>query len=177
MEVATRVKARVTRQGNGVVDETVRRTGQVLLPDREREVRTRYKDLIPALEQHFNFPILDCEPVQFLMYQRGDFFRTHRDRNSDPSESYPSRNRGVSAVVFLNDSYGDVGYGGGELLFHLPPQGEEKLPSRVRVVGELGMLVAFGSDLPHEVTRVRWGERFSVAGWYLKGGDERQQAD
>ncbi len=107
------------------------------------------------------------EGPQFLVYRPGDFFRPHRDRAVEPEDDVTKRRR-ISIVVFLNGTGETIlpeTFDGGALTFY----GLLDDP-RLRAVGyplraETGLLVAFRSDILHEVTPVSRGERHSVVAW------------
>jgi len=75
-------------------------------------------------------------------------------------------------VIFLNssDRVRDGDFDGGVLrLFQ--PDGD------VEVVPEAGLLVAFPSDVPHEVTEVIGGTRDSIVDWfYFRSAEESSRA-
>lgn len=121
----------------------------------------------PALQQHFSEGTLAWEGPQFLVYRSGDYFRPHRDRPVEPEDDLTRRRR-ISIVVFLNGT-GETTlpetFDGGALTFY----GLLDDP-RLRAIGyplraETGLLVAFRSDILHEVTPVSRGERHSVVAW------------
>jgi SM-20-related protein len=177
-----RVEARLAGQTQAVVvdkrgvevDEDFRRTKQA-----EMSATTIFlvqKKLIavkPELETHFNVPLAGCESLQFLVYKTGDFFRAHDDYTDDPD--YPAqfeyvRKRKVSVVIFLNSQAEEPepeSYSGGALtlygLIDDPRLKTYGFPLR----GEAGVLMAFRSDVVHEVTPVTQGERYTIVSWFF----------
>ncbi len=155
---ASGTAAGVVRAGINRLDDSVRRTTVLTLPPKaSSRVRDPIVSNIPKFEEYFALHLQNCEEIQFLVYREGGYFRAHRDRNNTPNEPEYIRTRQVAVVLFLNDMNDPrEGFGGGELLVY----GEVNRCQRI--VGKSGMLVAFPSDTIHEVTQVRWGERFTA---------------
>jgi SM-20-related protein len=68
----------------------------------------------------------------------------------------------ISTVIFLSrqsEQPEAEAYCGGSLVF-------SSMTDRVRIPSEPNMLVAFRSEMTHEVTPVTHGERYSIASWY-----------
>jgi predicted 2-oxoglutarate/Fe(II)-dependent dioxygenase YbiX len=141
------------RPSGGAVDHRVRRVTKIDAPAEIAHALDRALGAVqPRLEEHFGVALTRFEPPQFLRYQTGDFFVAHQDGNT-PLIHDDTMNRRVSAIVFLSDA-GD--YDGGALRF----QNGGDAP----VVQ--GSLLAFRSELTHEVTPVERGERLTVVTWY-----------
>lgn len=154
------------------VDEEVRRAWEVPLP---AVLETRLVDAVerlrPDLEAWCGCALAPCDAVAVLRYPVGAFYRSHRDRpreimppdpGADPGLSELARRR-VSVVVFVNAA--GTAFTGGELrLFDLV----DEAPDGLDLVPEAGTLVAFTSDLLHEVRPVTAGERVSVVTWFLE---------
>ena len=152
------------------VDENVRKTKWAEVSTATvSDVEGRLLALRPMLEKHFNVTLSGCQEPQFLVYREGDFFRAHRDSKREPDAAEFTKERQVSAVVFLNDESEVAGpdvYGGGSLTFYGlmdEPQGKS---IGFPLVGEAGLLVAFRPELVHEVTPVTHGERYTVVTWF-----------
>src|ERR1043165_5747518 len=66
----------------------------------------RVPQLLPeqtsALSQPFGKTLTDCEPPQFLRYEKGDFFVRHQDGNPRQDDFDHLKVRRISIVVFLN---------------------------------------------------------------------------
>jgi SM-20-related protein len=161
---APTTQAPVYIQGTeGLVHETVRKTTSVH-PAAETfsEIHTRMLKQKSALEQHFGETLHDCEPPQFLRYERGDFFVRHQDGNTRQLDFDHLRIRRISIVVFLNDfsvEPKDGCYSGGTLNFY--DQNET-----FGLNGETGLLVAFTAETFHEVLPVTSGQRFTIISWF-----------
>jgi SM-20-related protein len=130
-------------------------------------VSSRLEAVRPALQRRFAEGTLAWEGPQFLLYRTGDFFVPHRDRPVEPEDAV-SRRRRVSIVIFLNGTGGATlpeTYDGGALTFYGLLDGP-----RLRTIGyplraEAGLLIAFRSDILHEVTPVSRAERYSIVAW------------
>lgn len=161
------------------VDQRVRRAAIARLPAGSSAVmEERLHEVQRDLERHFGVSLDTLWTPQLLVYRAGDFYRAHRDRPATVTGSTLDRRR-VSVVIFLNAPAveGGVaetdtptawdGYQGGALTFFgllKDPRTQERgLP----LVAESGLLVAFGSDVMHEVTPVTRGERYTVVTWFL----------
>jgi len=101
------------------------------------------------------------EGAGFVRYPAGGFYRAHRDRGTDAQWPDAAR-RAASVVIFLNSARRDAREGGfdGGLLRLFLPEGE------VDVRPEAGLLVAFPSDVLHEVTEVLGGTRDAIVDWF-----------
>jgi SM-20-related protein len=133
-------------------------------------VKARLLAVKPRLESHFNVQLAGCEEPQFLAYKTGDFFRLHRDNADDPDAYAYVRERQVSAVIFLNseaEALGPQSYGGGALTFYGLIDDPHWKTYGFPLIGERGVLIAFPSDVLHEVTVVTDGERYSVVSWFF----------
>jgi len=132
-------------------------------------VLDRMTQLLPEVSERLEVQVSGVQNPQFLMYREGDFFRRHRDSNPDAEAANFARERQVSAIVFLNGESAEPGpdsYSGGALtLYGLMDDGEGGsigLP----VTGETGSLIAFPSEMVHEVTPVSRGQRYTVVSWF-----------
>jgi predicted 2-oxoglutarate/Fe(II)-dependent dioxygenase YbiX len=169
---AARGEAAVVYRDDGqlAVKRSVRRASLLkVAPDTISLVDARLGTLRPALEGHFRVPLRGWEDANFLRYVKGDYYHAHRDANPTPEAPDYLQARRVSIVLFLNGEASgpeDPGYAGGNLtLYGLvadPRWASYGFPLR----GEEGLLVAFRSDVLHEVTPVTHGERFTLVTWY-----------
>lgn len=155
---------------HGAIDENFRRTGWAEdVAEAANVVGSRLSLLRPELERHFEVALTGWEEPQFLIYQPGGFYRPHRDVWTNAEAPEYMRVRKVSVVIFLNDEspVADDGYAGGNLTFfgliNDPPSFKDcGLP----LTGEAGLLIAFRSDILHEVTPVIAGTRHTVVSWF-----------
>ena len=142
----------------GTIHETIRKTTS-LHPAAETfsQMHERLLGQKSALDDHFGTTLTDCERPQFLRYEKGDFFVRHQDGNSHQSDFDHLRIRRISIVVFLNHSSVEPQencFSGGALKFY-------DQTATFALMGETGLLVAFKSDIFHEVLPVTSGERFT----------------
>ncbi len=151
---------------NGAVEESVRRTMRITPSAATRDF------VIEALDrhqrqigEHFQISLTSFEEPQFLRYRVGDFFVAHQDGNTGLVRLDTDRWRRVSVSVFLNQQ-SEVpeadAYGGGSLIFSDFRNGAKR-----EFKGETGSLIAFPSEITHEVTPVTHGERYSIVTWFL----------
>lgn len=153
---------------SGSVNERVRRASR-LTPSEATSgfVKQRLLDFKKNVEQHFHISLNDCEEPQFVRYDVGDFFVAHQDGNTGLIRLASDKDRKISIVIFLNNQAEVATSGrfcGGTLRFSdhraKPEHREFNLPTAA------GMLVAFRSELTHEVTPITHGERYSIVSWY-----------
>ncbi len=170
MRAATGSQATVHKRGTDFVDEKKRSTKRVEVDAATMSfAEERLQGLKPVLETHFNLVLLGCERPQFLVYREGDFFRPHHDHGPEPGDPQYLRDRRVSVVAFLNGQAEEPGpdaYCGGSLklygLINEPLWKACGFP----LIGEPGLLVAFRSDVLHEVEAVTHGERYSIISFF-----------
>jgi len=171
----TEASVRLRDRAEEVVDGGRRRTGRAeVAPEVSGFVVDRLLALRPTVEQFFALRLAGVlEPPKFLVYRPGDFFIPHRDMLETGTPVIAARR--VNLVVSLNDpaaSPDGPGYLGGALtlygLIDEPRWKRYGLP----VPGTRGALVAFRSDVLHEVTAVVRGERLSIVSRMLDPGAE-----
>lgn len=155
-------------EAGDAVDESQRRTKFAEVSDETyADVETRFDALRPKLADHFRVELAGSQPPQFLVYEEGDFFGAHRDNTSERDAPEHARQRLLSAVVFLNEASEEPradAYGGGALSFYglLAGRPDVGLP----LDAEPGLLVAFRSEVPHGVSPVTHGERYTIVSWF-----------
>lgn len=128
----------------------------------EARVTELFEQQAAPLAAHFGTPLHGFEPPQYLRYGPGHFFGAH----TDASDHELFGRRKVSMVVFVNEPGADT-YEGGDLFLYGLLEGEAfknvGLPLRPRA----GLLLAFPSNVLHEVKPVTAGERLSIVSWFL----------
>jgi SM-20-related protein len=154
----------------GTVDQSQRRAQAVYVPAATAvRMSARLADVRPAIEKHFDVRLGEPEPPQFLTYRPGGFQVPHHD--AEPASTVPDRL--VTVVLFLNDrseAPDDDGYSGGSLVLY-GLLGPSSIEHGFPVGGNRGQLVAFRSDMLHEVQPVTTGLRHTVIGWFPPGAE------
>lgn len=149
---------------SGVVNETTRKSLRLTPPNETVErIVGRLMACMEEIARHFGVEVSECEDPQFLRYQKGDFFVAHQDGNTGLLRLETER-RLVSTVIFLSresDSPAEGVHCGGSLVFT-----NLRAPGKFRMPAEPGTLIAFRSEMTHEVTPVTHGERYSIVSWY-----------
>ena len=151
-----------------VIDESVRKvlSAKVAGPAKAL-IKSRLWELKPELESHFHVRLTGGDGPQFLRYQSEAFYHPHRDASPDSPPDIASRR--VSIVIFLNRSSEHPApdcYGGGALRFHGLLGGPHWENCAFSLDAEPGLLVAFRSDVLHEVLPVTFGERMTAVAWF-----------
>jgi len=138
-----------------VVDRQVRRTLEVDVDaTTAEEVERSIASARETVSRFFGIPLSGEEGPGFLRYLAGGFYRRHCDVLSDAGEDFPRR---ISVVMFLT-SAGEQ-YEGGALRIYQPEP--------LDITPKAGTLVAFRSDMPHEVLTVTAGVRDVVVDWFF----------
>ena len=164
LAVSRTTQAPVYIQGTeGTIHENIRKTTS-MHPAQETFDHVHRLLLVQtsALSKHFNENLTECEPPQFLRYEKGDFFVRHQDGNPRQDDFDHLKVRRISIVVFLNGFSAEPqagSYSGGILNFY-------DQTTEFGLEGETGLLVAFTSDTFHEVISVTSGERFTIITWF-----------
>jgi PKHD-type hydroxylase len=118
--------------------------------------------------RYFGYELVgyDNETVQFTKYGVGDYYEWHMDEDRNPFELMQNNSgefvRKLSYTFQLSDP---SEYEGGVLEFQNPMNTNE-----IKVIEKKqGLLTVFDSRVPHRVTEVTSGTRYSLVGW-IKGG-------
>jgi predicted 2-oxoglutarate/Fe(II)-dependent dioxygenase YbiX len=149
-----------------VVDDQVRKTFDVdVEPETIGEVERALAGARADVSRFFGASLTGTEGPGFLRYPAGGFYRAHRDRLENPGDPFPRR---VSVVVFLSSAtagHGDGCCEGGALrLYGVADPDDDALPLDIAPV--IGTLVAFPSDVLHEVLTVTTGVRDAIVDWF-----------
>jgi SM-20-related protein len=159
----------VSPNGTNVIDENIRKVKWVDVPAATISlVRARLLALMPTLERHFNVALTGYESPQFLTYHEGDFYRVHNDGGNGADTPAPTRERKVSVVIFLNgqaQQQADDSYCGGSLTFYGLIDDPRWLTYGFPLHNEPGLLIAFRSDILHQILPVTYGKRYSIVSW------------
>jgi SM-20-related protein len=150
-----------------VIDEAIRSVKVVDVPEATIAlVEARLLALRPALERHFDVTLTGCQPLQFLTYREGDFYTVHKDNDTDAPDMVSKRK--VSLVLFLNGQApqpASGAYGGGSLTFYKLIADPRWQTYGFPLNSEAGLLVAFRSDVLHQVLPVTHGKRYTIVSW------------
>jgi len=156
--------------GEFVIDTRIRQVQRAkVLGSPLEELRAKLLSLTPALEAHFQTKLEGLEDPALLTYRVGDFYSAHCDGTDDSDAPEFFRRRHISAIIFLNSEAEEAkedSYCGGAVVFYglIRHPGGEKYG--IDLNGRTGVLVAFSSDVVHEVEPVTSGERFTIVTWY-----------
>jgi SM-20-related protein len=160
------VPSKVEKNGVLVVDESVRKTEQIMVTAQIRSnVEARIQALRPTLESFFHMQFTESEPPYFALYRKGAFFRPHADTGMTPETPECVRARKITVVVYLNGESEESqpeSYSGGKLTFYGIIDDPLWKSMGFPVRGEPGLLVAFRANIIHEVTTIMHGERYTV---------------
>lgn len=179
-ELCTQLQAQMSQSGSqkalitqpddlgDTLDEDIRKVLSVSSSSSmEKMVWDAIWDLKPRLEDHFHVQLRASEYPAFLKYEKGAFYRPHKDGSPN---STATKNRSVSVVIFLNDwskEPSENTYGGGELTFYGLLEGPQWENCPFPLQPAKGLLVAFRSDISHEVRPVTFGQRFTIVNWFV----------
>lgn len=158
--------------GDPVFDTSTRRVEEAFPSGRTLEgLMSRLESIRPELERHFKVSLQGVEDPVCLTYKPGDFYKAHLDVVRDPHAPEVFQRRTVSAIIFLNtetEHGGEGSYSGGSVAFYgvMNMPGLEK--HGVALKGRSGLLVAFRSDILHEVYPVTAGTRSTIVTWFYK---------
>jgi len=172
VRAGSRERAKVYEGGTDyVLNESRRSAVRVTVSDTAASaVKERLLAKCEDFSRRFGVGVSDCQEPTFLVYKPGDFFEPHRDHAGNQNAPDRVRRRRVSAVVFLNDeSAAGVGgdYEGGSLAFYGLLKDPRCRHVGIPVRGMAGTLVAFRSDVFHQVSPVTKGERFTIVSWFF----------
>jgi predicted 2-oxoglutarate/Fe(II)-dependent dioxygenase YbiX len=149
-----------------VVDEQVRQTYDVEVePAIVGETEYALEGVRGDVSRFFGTMLTATEGPGFLRYPPGGFYRAHRDRLENPGDEFPRR---ISVVLFLSSAAAGPGDGrceGGALrLYGVATPGDDEVP--LDIAPAAGTLVAFPSDVLHEVLPVTAGVRDAIVDWF-----------
>ena len=175
MNQAPREAAQIVRAGESLVDKSLRLCFDHHFPDDFKDrVGERMARYFARHRSHFASDADYLYGPYFMSYEKGSYFRTHRDvanHRNDPARLAAHR---WSLLLYLNgrDNAGPLPVfdGGALILYETDPTVVRN--RRVVIVPEPGMLVLFRSALMHEVAVLHDGTRYAVAGWMATSTDQ-----
>lgn len=141
------------------------RNASLVEPGRQviRQIENRLEGCRERVGASLQLDLGEREGPGFIRYPAGGYYRAHVDCGVDPQ--WPAaRRRAASIVLFLNSSGPDGGdFEGGRLRLFSSDEAIDVIP-------EAGLLVAFPSDVLHEVTPVERGTRDTIVDWFYISG-------
>ena len=161
----------VNKENKPLVNENVRRAVE---KEVSNEIHVMVRDKLSGVKEelaaYFDITLSHLQEPRFLSYGEGDFFQIHTDKSTNPQHPQRIRDRKITTIIFLNDET-DVpennAYTGGSFIIY----GILNIPRfeshGFKVSGTTGMLIAFRSELLHEVTPITSGVRYTVADWFV----------
>jgi predicted 2-oxoglutarate/Fe(II)-dependent dioxygenase YbiX len=167
MDAAPRAPAEVVRAGESILDESLRFCFDHEFSEAfKRPVGDRLANFFDTNRNAFESDADYLYGPYFMSYQKGSFFRAHRDvanHKNDPPRLAAHR---WSLLLYLNgrEPAEDLPtFDGGALIVY---ETDPKLTDRrIVIVPKPGLLVLFRSHLMHEVATILDGTRYAVAGW------------
>lgn len=171
MQAASGSPATVGITQEEIVDETVRHVTWAKVSSESKSLLgTRLLGVQTELALHFGVALNGFEKPQFLVYREGCFYAQHQDSSEDAAALDYIKSRKISVVIFLNDESEtpkEEYYGGGQLTFFGLLKDEPWQKCGLPLAAEAGLLVAFCSDIQHEVQPVIHGTRYTIVTWYF----------
>lgn len=161
--------AQVSYKGKLLVDKRFRCARWLdLSEDLLKEVETPLSTLVPPLAETFKVSLSSYQRPHLIRYGIGDFHGIHADSVVDEKAKRRPASE-VSCIIFLNSCAGantKDGFSGGELAFYCLTDRPTLKDYRMLLNPERGRMVAFQSQIYHEVLPVSRGERYTLATWF-----------
>jgi predicted 2-oxoglutarate/Fe(II)-dependent dioxygenase YbiX len=173
MKNATATFGTVWNQGIGdnVKEEVKKRKEYINLPPAtELQIREKLLRLMPKMAEHFSVELRDVQPIKFTRYDEGDFYRMHLDISPHAEAPAIINDRQVSVIIFINqegENLEEGDYVGGNLTFYGLLNDANWQNVGLPLESETGLLIAFLPNIPHEVTTVTEGSRFTITTWFV----------
>tara|TARA_Y100001963_G_C6701848_1_gene409867 strand:+ start:134 stop:757 length:624 start_codon:yes stop_codon:yes gene_type:complete len=162
-----------TKQGGEYQEGRISDTGEIVDGFRKSDIKFSYESWINCMlygyvcsanAQNFGYKLsgTDKEGFQFTRYGVGDYYSLHRDFSI--ARNAPSHTRKLSVTVQLSDPNT---YEGGDLLMEMCAYDDDPEDRRKdhKITRGKGSIIVFDSRLPHEVTPVTKGTRYSLVKW------------
>ncbi len=167
MDASTRERAQLVRAGESILDESIRYCfDHHMLPAVKERFRLRLEQFFDDNRAAFASDADYLYGPYFMTYQKGSFFKAHRDVANHKNDPLRLAAHRWSLLLYLNgrDGPGQLPTfeGGALVIYETDPKLRDR---RIVVVPRPGMLVLFRSSLLHEVATVLDGARYAVAGW------------
>jgi predicted 2-oxoglutarate/Fe(II)-dependent dioxygenase YbiX len=167
MNASPREPAQIVRAGESILDESLRFCFDHHFPDPfKRSVGDRMAAYFDAHRAEFSSDADYIYGPYFMSYEKGSFFRAHRDVANHKNDPLRLAAHRWSLLLYLNGREpvdGLPAFDGGALIVYETQPGLRD--RKIVIVPQPGMLVLFRSALMHEVAIVLEGTRYAVAGW------------
>lgn len=162
--------AGIMRTDEKLLDENARRTVTKSVSEETRALMSdKFARIKGELGVWFGVELSRPQDPQFLYYRAGDFFQCHADRGMNSESPRIVKDRLVSAIVFLNDERDEPApgsYAGGSFIIYGILNDPRFENQGFKATGAEGTLIAFRSEMFHEVTPVTSGIRYTVVSWF-----------
>lgn len=138
-------------------------TDEVLEENKCTDIYQKIENRVNQVNQmHFKFDLLTIEPLQLTEYtsQQKGFYNYHIDANSTTK----NLTRKLSFVIQLSDP---SEFEGGDFCVIDHDGKEFNVSKEEPELLKKGNIIAFPSFLPHKVTPVTSGTRYSLVGWCI----------
>lgn len=114
-------------------------------------------------KQHYKFNLTDCQYMQITQYDERDngFYKLHTD-----NDYYTQENIGRKLSFVIQMSHLDE-YEGGSFSILDASGNKRNLTEEKPEMFQKGNMIMFPSFLPHEVSPVTKGRRYTLVGWCL----------
>ena len=126
------------------------------------EIKVILKNLIQEsnVDSNWNYSLKEFEPLQYTLYNVGDFYDWHIDSHLRPYKNGLIRK--LSFTLCLNQDYE-----GGEFSICTPHPVSEKTKVETFKNPDVGTLIVFPSYAWHKVHKVTSGVRKTLVGWVV----------
>ena len=171
MSAAEGNPASIVKTDERLLDETARRTvTKAVSEETRRFISEKLTGIKDDVGSYFGVDISRPQKPEFLYYRVGDFFTCHTDKGMNPRNPREVTDRLVSAIEFVNDEKdapGPCNFSGGAFFIYGLLNDPRFEKQGFKVTGVEGTLIAFRSEMFHEVTAVTGGVRYTVVSWFV----------
>ena len=163
-------KARLRPEdGNDYIDESIRKTDLFFWDATHWVSGLTMHYALCANSEIWNYQLTLSQGVQYGSYDNGGTYDWHKDEFDQPfgeeaPEVWQGLSRKLTVVVNLSEP---ESYSGGDLLFKDTYGNEVEDAAMLASIRQQGSVVVFPPYIPHTVTPVTNGVRYSLASWIL----------
>jgi SM-20-related protein len=167
MAASGKERAQLVRAGESILDQSIRHCFDHHLSAATKDrFRVRLEAFFDANRAAFASDADYLYGPYFMTYEKGSFFRAHRDVANHKNDPLRLAAHRWSLLLYLNGREPVAQLptfdGGALVVYETDPKLRDR---RVVIVPRPGMLLLFRSSLMHEVATVLDGVRYAVAGW------------